>query len=238
MTKQPNLSRRDLLAGASALGAASMFAGAPALAKAPIVGTQAPYWYRFKLGNFEGTVVSDGILPLGKPEDNFLGLTKDEMAKQLRDNFLPMDNAVLEQNAVIINTGNQLVLFDTGLGSLNIFGPTTGKLLANMRQAGIDPKDIDAVVMSHGHIDHLGGNVADSGSVNFPNAQFYITQADQTSGPITARCRPSSKSSPTPRTRTSSPCATASSSSRTGKRSCRGCTRSSRPVTPSATPSS
>jgi hypothetical protein len=51
MTKQPNLSRRDLLAGASALGAASMFAGAPALAKAPIVGTQAPYWYRFKLGN-------------------------------------------------------------------------------------------------------------------------------------------------------------------------------------------
>ena len=50
MTKQPNLSRRDLLAGASALGAAGMFAGAPALAKAPIVGTQAPYWYRFKLG--------------------------------------------------------------------------------------------------------------------------------------------------------------------------------------------
>ena len=89
-----------------------------------------------------------------------------------------MDNAVLEQNALVINTGNQLVLFDTGLGSLNIFGPTTGKLLNNLKQAGIDPKDIDAVVMSHAHIDHLGGNVADNGSVNFPNAQFYITQAD------------------------------------------------------------
>jgi glyoxylase-like metal-dependent hydrolase (beta-lactamase superfamily II) len=178
MTQELNLSRRQWLAGASVLGAASMMAGAPALAKAPMLGTQAPYWYRFKLGNFEGTVVSDGILPLGKPEDNFTGLSKEEMAKQLSDNFLSMDNAVLEQNALVVNTGNQLLLFDTGMGSLNIFGPTTGKLLANLKSAGIDPKDIDAVVMSHGHIDHLGGNVADSGSVNFPNAQFYITQAD------------------------------------------------------------
>jgi len=173
-----HVSRRHLLMGASTLAATGFIGDMPAVARAPLLGTQAPYWYRFKLGNFEGTIVSDGILPLGKPEENFVGLTKDEMAKQLSSNFLPMDNAVLEQNALVINTGNQVLLFDTGLGSLNIFGPTTGKLLNSLKQADIDPKDIDGVIMSHAHIDHLGGNVADNGSVNFPNAQFYITQVD------------------------------------------------------------
>jgi glyoxylase-like metal-dependent hydrolase (beta-lactamase superfamily II) len=176
-----SLSRRTLLAGGSALGAAALAGALPserAWAKAPMVNTQAPYFYRFKLGDFQGTIASDGILPLGNPAENFVGLSKQEMEKQLTDNFLPLDNAVLEQNALVINTGDRLVLFDTGMGSLNIFGPTTGKLLNSLKQAGIDPKDIDAVVMSHAHIDHLGGNVADDGKPNFPNAQFYITQAD------------------------------------------------------------
>src|SRR4051794_13018830 len=63
-------------------------------------------------------------------------------------------------------------------GSLKLFGPTTGKLMSTLKQAGIDPKDVVAVVMSHAHIDHCGGCVADDGSRNFPNAQYYITQAD------------------------------------------------------------
>jgi glyoxylase-like metal-dependent hydrolase (beta-lactamase superfamily II) len=143
-----------------------------------MLNTQAPHFYRFKLGNFEGTIVSDGTLPLGKPEDNFVGLTKPEMGKQLTDNFLPPENVVLEQNALVINTGDKLVLFDTGMGGLKLFGPTTGNLLRSMKQAGIDPKDIDAVVMSHAHIDHCGGCMANDGSRHFPNAQYYITQAD------------------------------------------------------------
>lgn len=175
-----SLSRRQLLAGTTALGAAAAVGNAndAAFAKAPMVGTQAPYFYRFKIGNAEATIVSDGILPLGKPEDNFVGLSKAEMDKQLSDNFLPLENAVLEQNALIVNTGERLVLFDTGMGSLKIFGPTTGKLLNSMKQAGIDPKDIDAVIMSHAHIDHCGGNCDDSGKSHFPNAQFYIAQSD------------------------------------------------------------
>jgi glyoxylase-like metal-dependent hydrolase (beta-lactamase superfamily II) len=175
-----SFSRRAVLAGgAAASGAAVLASGfGPASAKAPKLNTQAPYFYRFKLGDAEATIVSDGTLPLGDPHANFMGLPKEEMDRQLSENFLPATDAVLEQNVLVLNTGDRLVLFDTGMGSLKVFGPTTGKLLATLKQAGIDPKDIDAVVMSHAHIDHCGGCMADDGSRNFPNAQYYITQAD------------------------------------------------------------
>jgi hypothetical protein len=54
-----------------------------------MLNTQAPYFYRFKLGNAEATIVSDGTLPLGDPHTNFLGLTQEEIDKQLTSNFLP-----------------------------------------------------------------------------------------------------------------------------------------------------
>ncbi len=237
-----SLSRRTLLAGGSALGAVALSGAVPSgpsFAKAPMANTQAPYFYRFKLGNFEGTVVSDGILPLGKPDENFVGLSKPEMDKQLTDNFLPLENAVLEQNALVINTGDQLVLFDTGMGGLNMFGPTTGKLMNSLKQAGIDPKDIDAVVMSHAHIDHCGGNVADDGKPPFPERAIlhyagrlrFLDHRKQRAG-RSSRC--SGKRRP----RTSSRFATACTSSRTARRSCRACMRSTRPAIRSGTPSS
>ena len=96
----------------------------------------------------------------------------------LTDNFLSSANVVLEQNALVLNTGDKLVLFDTGMGSSTMFGPTTGKLLASLKAAGIDPKDIDAVVATHAHCDHVWGIMADDGKPNFPNAQIYLSQAD------------------------------------------------------------
>jgi hypothetical protein len=107
-----------LLTGAAAAGLAGAASGwSPALAKAPMANTQAPSFYRFKLGAFELTVISDGPLHMGPPSANvFTETSKEDMAKVLADNFLPTDNVSMEQNALVVNTGNQLILIDTGLG--------------------------------------------------------------------------------------------------------------------------
>jgi glyoxylase-like metal-dependent hydrolase (beta-lactamase superfamily II) len=173
-----SISRRHLLAGAAALGALSAGSPSPARAAAPALGTQAPSWYRFKIGEFEATVVSDGPLPLGKPEDGFKGLPKAELDKLLTDNFLPTDLVTLEQNALIVNTGRNLILFDTGMGTAKAFGPTTGKLLDNIKAAGIDPGQIDLVAVTHAHIDHCWALMSDDAKPNFPNAKVTISTTD------------------------------------------------------------
>jgi glyoxylase-like metal-dependent hydrolase (beta-lactamase superfamily II) len=171
------VSRRSLLALGAGLGASAALGG-PALARAPKLGTEPSYFYRFGLGSAEVTVVSDGPLPLGPPKGTFIGVPDDEVKKMLTDNFLSPDNVVVEQNSPIINMGDKLVLFDTGMGTSKAFGPTTGRQQKSMAEAGIKPEDIDAVVFSHAHIDHIGGVVDASGKVLFPNAQFYIAQSD------------------------------------------------------------
>ena len=172
-----DVSRRSLLALGAGLGATAVM-GEGALAKAPKLGTQSPYWHRLNLGNAEVTVISDGPLSLGDPKGTFTGVPEDEMRKMLTDNFLSPTSIVLEQNSPIVNTGDKLVLFDTGLGSTKGFGPTTGRQQKSMAEAGIKPADIDAVVFSHAHPDHVGGVVDDNGKPLFPNAQYYIAQND------------------------------------------------------------
>jgi glyoxylase-like metal-dependent hydrolase (beta-lactamase superfamily II) len=171
------VSRRSLLALGAGFGATAV-TGGNALARAPKLGTQSPYFHRFVLGSAEVTVVSDGPLSLGDPKGTFTGVPDDEMRKMLSDNFLSPTSIVLEQNSPIVNAGDKLVLFDTGLGSAKGFGPTTGRQQKSMAEAGIKPEDIDAVVISHAHPDHIGGVVGDNGKPLFPNAQVYIAQSD------------------------------------------------------------
>ena len=172
-----NLSRRSLLALGAGVSASAMLGGS-ALAKAPKLNTQTPYWHRMVLGDAEVTVVSDGPLPLGPPKGTFVSVSDDEVKKMLTDNFLSAENVVLEQNSPIVNTGDKLILFDTGMGTSTAFGPSTGRQQKSMTEAGIKPEDIDAVVCSHAHIDHIGGIVDAGGKPLFPNAQYYIAQSD------------------------------------------------------------
>ncbi|KJC51792.1 MBL fold metallo-hydrolase [Bradyrhizobium sp. LTSP857] len=176
-----DVSRRSLLALGAGLGVglgASTMLGSSALARAPKLGTQTPYWHRFIVGDAEVTIVSDGPLPLGDPTGTFTGVPKEELKKMLADNFLSPDNVVLEQNSPIVNTGDKLILFDTGMGTSKMFGATTGRQQKSMAEAGIKPEDIDAVVCSHAHIDHIGGIVDANDKPLFPNAQIYIAQSD------------------------------------------------------------
>ena len=169
-----------------AIGAAAVLAMSPSLAAraaAPLLNTQAPPFYRFRIGEFEATVVSDGALPLGKPGDGFPSAPPAELAEVLRNSFLPGDGVVLEQNALVLNTGRQLILFDTGMGdsmgeASRMFGPTTGKLLANLRTAGFAPEQFDMVVLTHAHCDHCWGLVDAAGNKVFPNAQVAVAESD------------------------------------------------------------
>ena len=174
------LTRRAALLGSTAIAAASAvnLRANSAQAKAPFATNQAPYFYRFKHGSMQGTVISDGILPLGEPSASFLGTSKEEVGQMLTNNFLDPSAVVLEQNILVLNTGSHMVLFDTGMGESTIFGPTPGKMMDNLRVAGIDPASIDAILCTHGHCDHIWGIMTDAGERNFPNAQIYISQAD------------------------------------------------------------
>jgi glyoxylase-like metal-dependent hydrolase (beta-lactamase superfamily II) len=173
-----SLSRRRLLAGASATTALGLFGGTSVTqAKAPMLNTPAPAFYRFKLGTIEATVVSDGPLAIGDPKNTFRGPTAEDISKMMSDQFLPTDNVVLDQNVLVINTGDKLALFETGMSSVKRTD-AMGRLVASLKQSGIDPNDIDAVIPTHAHIDHIGGIMAADGSRNFPNAQICISQAD------------------------------------------------------------
>jgi glyoxylase-like metal-dependent hydrolase (beta-lactamase superfamily II) len=177
------VSRRGLLAGAGAAALAATLPQSAARAAAPMRNTLPPAWHRFKWGEFEATVVSDGNLPLGKPAESFVGPGADRINTLLTSEFLDPNAATLEQNILVVNTGRQLLLFDTGMGESmgadsKMFGPTTGRLLANLRAAGIEPAQIDMVVATHAHCDHVWGLVDASGQRVFPNAQVAINEAD------------------------------------------------------------
>jgi glyoxylase-like metal-dependent hydrolase (beta-lactamase superfamily II) len=181
------LNRRRLLLSATASTTAAALPALPlagvAHARAPFRNQAAPAWYRFRIGEFEATVVSDGALPIGAPGPNFPAVPQEEIASLMRDHFLPTDSVLLEQNVLVVNTGRHLVLFDTGMGESmgaqsRMFGPTTGKMLRNLRAAGIEPGQIDLVCATHAHCDHIWGLVDAKNRRVFPNARVAISEAD------------------------------------------------------------
>src|SRR5256886_15635506 len=112
------LTRRHALAGAAAI-AATPLPSMPAKAAAPVADKQAPSFYRYKVGDIQVTVVSDGrnTFPL---EDSFvLNAKKEEVGAALAQAFLPRDTMTVYFAPLVINTGGKLVVLDTGLGPVS-----------------------------------------------------------------------------------------------------------------------
>lgn len=134
-------------------------------AAAPEVRTQGPGFYRMMLGSYEVTALLDGTHDF--PVDTVMtNVTRDQVNHDLAsdDLSMPVQGSI---NAFLINTGSQLILIDTGAGVL--YGDCCGRLLANLRAAGYRPEQVDLVLLTHMHKDHLGG-VNLNGKAAFPNA--------------------------------------------------------------------
>jgi glyoxylase-like metal-dependent hydrolase (beta-lactamase superfamily II) len=169
----PTLSRRmALFAGAALpLAAPALLTARPALAAAPQQGAMHAPFHRVKLGGFEVTTILAGSRAGDKPQETFgMNVSPEEFAAASAANFIPADKSFTFFTPVVVNTGTELVLFDTGLAA----DATTAALAS----AGITPDQIDIVVLTHMHGDHIGGLSNDAGAVTYANAH-YVTGATE-----------------------------------------------------------
>jgi glyoxylase-like metal-dependent hydrolase (beta-lactamase superfamily II) len=136
---------------------------------------QAPGWYRMPLGDFEITALSDGTFEM-KPEELLKDTTPAKVKAALDRAYLksPIEASV---NGFLVNTGSKLVLIDAGAAGL--FGPTLGRLVANLKASGYQPEQVDEIYITHMHADHVGGLTTPDGKAVFPNA---IVRADAKEG--------------------------------------------------------
>ncbi len=143
-------------------------------AEAPKVLTQVPGYYRMMLGQFEITALYDGALDL---DTKLLhNTTPTELNKLLARMFVGNPKMQTAVNAYLINTGEHLVLVDAGAAKL--FGPSLGFILQNMKAAGYDPAQVDTVVITHLHPDHVGGVTDANGQQVFPRAKILVAKED------------------------------------------------------------
>jgi len=172
-----HLSRRQVLAGAAGASATAALESvfAPVYARAPIVGQQAPSFYRAKVGDFEITQIADGAATFPMPDSFVRNVPKEQAMAAAEAAYMPKGMVTVPFNPAVVNTGSQLVLFDTGYGTAV---PTAGRLITNMAAAGIDPSSIDIVVLTHLHPDHINGIRKPDGGLAFPNAEIKVPAQD------------------------------------------------------------
>lgn len=169
MTRINHMTRRTALLGAAALPLAAA-STSPAFAAAEMMGAATARFNRIKIGAFEVTSLLAGTRTVPEPQSIFgLNATPDDFAAASEAANIPTDRAQFFFTPTVVNTGTQLVLFDTGLNA----GGITGALKA----AGYAPEQIDTVVLTHMHGDHIGG-MMNEGAPTFANADYVTGSAE------------------------------------------------------------
>ena len=175
------MTRRAVLAS-TALAAT----GAPALAQtaspspnpSPAQGNpsrQAPGFYRYKVGDIEVTAIHDGFAR--RPLEGFVRNAELSQVQQAaQEAFLPTDALPIVFTTLVLRQNDRLTLIDTGNGDMG--APTAGHWMANFRAAGFDPAQVNTVVISHFHGDHINGLRLKDGTAVFPKAEVMVPAAE------------------------------------------------------------
>jgi len=172
-----NVSKRNLTRFAAVLLAA--LAGLVAVPNAALAAPhehhdQVPGFYRLKVGDLEVTALFDGH---GVFDVHWLDGTKatmDGVAEALREDPRLLD---VSDEGFLVNTGKQLILVDAGAGTW-WGGGALGRLVGSLRSAGYTPEEVDIVLVTHLHSDHVGGMTTQDGKRVFPNADVYVAKAE------------------------------------------------------------
>lgn len=171
------LHRRRIMLTALAGSAGALLAGpAPASAQpaAPALSGNSGH-YRFRIGDITATVLSDGNI--GGPPRVYAGDAPEaELEAVLRRAFLPTDHLVLNLNTLLLEIGDQRILLEAGAGAT--MGPRGGRLFDNLRAIGLSAEDIDLIIVSHTHPDHVGNLRTAEGGPAFRRARLMVPRAD------------------------------------------------------------
>jgi glyoxylase-like metal-dependent hydrolase (beta-lactamase superfamily II) len=170
--------RRTIVAAASGAAAYAMAPGAQAQTAqpaasppTPATGGQAPGFYRYKVGEIEATAINDGFAM--RPIEGFVRNAETaQVSKALENAFLPPTGLPIPFTTTVLRTGGRLILIDTGNGDAG--APTTGTWMANFKAAGFDPAQVNTVIISHFHPDHINGLRLKNGTAVFPNAEVMV----------------------------------------------------------------
>jgi len=162
--------------GISALAAPALIsATAPLQAQSAATATQPASVFGATIGAYRVTALLDGILPMSTSW--FPGGSADAFATALAKSGISGESIPAPINAYLLQSDSRTILVDAGLGGLEMMGPGFGQVSAGLAALGVAPSDIDTLVMTHAHPDHVGGMIGKNGPV-FPNAEMIVTSAE------------------------------------------------------------
>jgi glyoxylase-like metal-dependent hydrolase (beta-lactamase superfamily II) len=181
MTMTNDISRRTVFAAAGAAAMTGAMTGAlsgsldlglvSAANAQGAASAQAPGFYRMKIGDTIVTAINDGFAR--RPLEGFIRNAElSDVQKAMGAAFLPTDQITIPFTTLVVQTGGKLILLDTGNGDSG--APTSGRWMANFRAAGFDPANVDTVIFSHFHGDHINGFRLKDGTSPFTKAEVHV----------------------------------------------------------------